>query len=327
MHHITDSHEWNIMKIGEHEISLPLPVILYNTEHGLSVFMYSKFERGHKNADGYYLDEKHHIKSLDNSKFFDLSITKNVFAMLISAALLILIMTSVARRYKRNPVKAPRGFQNAIEVIINFVRDEIVKPMLGRHTDKYLPYLLTIFFFIWINNLMGLLPGSANVTGNIAVTMTLALFTFIITMFSSSRHYWHHLLTAPGAPTWVKFILVPIEVISAIITKPGALMIRLFANMLAGHLIVLSFLSLIFIFAGLFGVIAGYGISIFSIAFSIFIYALELLVAVLQAYIFTNLSALFISEAIADGGHEHEVVSLEENSGAPIEGNALKHHH
>ena len=325
MHHITDSHEWHFATVGHTHVTLPLPVILYNTTHGLSMFMFSKFDHGHKTHDGYYLNDKHKITSLDGSEFYDFSITKNVASMMIGALLLILIFTSVARAYKRNPDKAPNGFQNLMEVIINFVRDEVVKPMLGRHTDKYLPYLLTIFFFIWINNLLGLLPGAANVTGNIAVTMTLALFTLVITLFSSNKNYWHHMFTAPGAPLGVKIILVPIEVLGNLITKPGALMIRLFANMTAGHLIVLSFLSLIFIFADLFGTFAGFDISIFSILFATFIYALELLVAVLQAYIFVNLSALFISEAVVDHHHVHEEIAAGmTHDGA---GNPTKAHH
>lgn len=320
MHHITDSHEWHFLNIGETAVAIPLPVILYNTTHGFTAFSYGAFEHGHAQPkDLYYLDAKHKIKTLDGSDFFDFSITKNVASMMLGALILILVFTSVAARYKKNPDKAPSGFQNAMEVIVNFVRDEIVKPMLGKHTDKYMPYLLTIFFFIWINNLLGLLPGAANVTGNIAVTMTLAVFTLIITLFSSNRHYWHHMATAPGAPFGVKLILVPIEIMGNLITKPGALMIRLFANMTAGHLIVLSFLSLIFIFAELFGSFAGFGISIFSVLFATFIYALELLVAVLQAYIFTNLSALFISEALATHGHEEHLPTMEtDGAGHPV---------
>lgn len=302
MHHITDSHEWHFFSIGHTHVTLPLPCILYNTTHGLSVFLYSKFEHGQLTYHEYRLNEKHKIETLDGSKFFDISITKNVLQMMIGALILFLIMSSAARKYK-NGIKSPSGMQNLIEVLVSFVRDEVVKPMLGKNTDKYLPYLLTIFFFIWINNLLGLLPGSANVTGNIAVTITLALFTFIITMFSSTKHYWHHMLTAPGVPMGVKPILILVEVLS-IFTKPFALLIRLFANMTAGHLIVLSFLSLIFIFAEM-STIAGVGISIFSVAFATFIYALELLVAVLQAYIFVNLSSLFISEALAGGHDDH----------------------
>lgn len=304
MHHITDSHEWEIYSKGNIHLSIPLPVILYNPNRGLSVFLFNKFEHGHKTIDGYYLDAKHHIQSLDGSAFYDLSITKNVLAMIISSLLMFFLFRMVAKRYQANPLQAPSGMQNLFEVLIIFVRDEIVKPMLKENTYRFLPYLLTVFFFIWINNLLGLLPAAANVTGNIAVTLTLALFTFFITMFNSSGHYWHHLLTAPGVPMGVKPILILVEVLS-IFTKPFALLIRLFANMTAGHLIVLSFLSLIFIF-GEMSAVAGYGISIFSLAFSVFIYCLELLVAVLQAYIFTNLSALFISEVLPHDNHHAE---------------------
>lgn len=305
MHHITDSHEWELYSKGHTHISIPLPVILLNMDHGFSVFMFNKFDHGHSPYKGYYLDKEHHIQTQDGSAFYDLSITKNVFAMIISSLFLFFIFRSVAKRYEANPLKAPSEMQNLFEVLIIFVRDEVVKPMLKENTIRFLPYLLTIFFFIWFNNMLGLLPAAANVTGNIAVTVTLALFTFFITMKSSSRHYWHHLLTAPGVPGGVKPILILVEVLS-IFTKPFALLIRLFANMTAGHLIVLSFLSLIFIF-GEMSAVAGYGITIFSVAFSIFLYCLELLVAALQAYIFTNLSALFISEVLPHDNHHEEL--------------------
>jgi len=217
---------------------------------------------------------------------------------------MLLLFISVARNYSKYGTKAPRGLQSAIEVIVLFVRDQIAKPMLGKHYQKYLYFLLTLFFFIWINNVIGLIPGAANVTGNIAVTMTLAAITFLLMMFSSRRSYWLHMVAPPGVPFGVKLILVPIEFISNIIVKPFALMIRLFANMLAGHLLVLSFIALIFIFAGL-SVVAGLGASIFSVAFAIFIYFLELLVTALQAYIFTVLSALFIGETLAVGSDDH----------------------
>jgi F-type H+-transporting ATPase subunit a len=186
-----------------------------------------------------------------------------------------------------------------------FIRDEVARPMLGKRADKYLPYLLTLFFFIWINNLLGLIPGSANVTGNIAITATLALFTFILMMVGSKSAYWKHMIAPPGVPVGVLPILIPIEFISNIIVKPFALMIRLFANMLAGHLIILSFMAIIFIFSAM-NLFAGAGATIFSVAFSIFIYMLELLVAALQAYIFTILTALFIGETGVEHSHAEE---------------------
>lgn len=310
MEHIMDSHEWHFFTItrkdgSEWHGSICLPVILFTPGEGLSMFNYHHLHHPQP-YKGFTLDAAHHIVRVDGKPFYDFSITKNVVQLFIAFALMLILFISVARNYSKYGVKAPRGIQSAIEVIVLFVRDEIAKPMLGSHYKKYLPYLLTLFFFIWINNLIGLFPGAANVTGNIAVTMTLAVLTFILMMVSSKRHYWLHMISPPGVPLGVKFILVPIEFISNIIVKPFALMIRLFANMLAGHLLVLSFISLIFIFAGL-SVVAGIGASVFSVAFAVFIYMLELLVTALQAYIFTVLSALFIGETLAIGsGHESE---------------------
>lgn len=304
MEHISDSHEWHFfsLKDGDNhkEFSIALPVILYNTTHGLDIFCFSRLHHG-EIYNGYKLNEEHKIVTTDGSGFYDISITKNVLQILISVTLLMLLFFSSAKRYSKNGVTAPKGLQNLLEVVIIFVRDEIARPMLGAKANKYLPYLLTIFFFIWINNMLGLFPGSANVTGNIAVTCTLAALTFFITLLSSKRHYWRHILAPPNVPIPVMIILVPVEILG-IFTKPFALLIRLFANMTAGHLIVLSFLSLIFIFAEM-NTWAGVGMSVFSVAFSIFIYFLELLVAALQAYIFTILSALFISEAAVEPKH------------------------
>lgn len=305
MNHIGDSHEWHFFSLknadGSHKhVSLLLPVILYNTQHGFDIFSFSRLAHG-DTYKYYQLNNEHKIVSTDGSGFYDISVTKNVVQILISVTILILLFFSAAKKYSTSGHTAPKGLQNLLEVVIIFVRDEIARPMLGRKANKYLPYLLTIFFFIWVNNMLGLFPGSANVTGNIAVTCTLAVFTFIITLFSSKRHYWRHILAPPGVPIPVMIILVPVEILG-MFTKPFALLIRLFANMTAGHLIVLSFLSLIFIFSEM-NVWAGVGISVFSVAFSIFIYFLELLVAALQAYIFTILSALFISEAAVEPKH------------------------
>ncbi len=311
LEHISDSHEWHFFSYptgdGYKDVALPLPCILYNDVNGFSFFLFNKLHHGA--IDGYSLNAEHHIGRSDGEGFYDLSITKNVFAMMISSILLIWLFRSAAKGYGARPNQAPTGLQNLMEVLVSFVRDEAAKPFLGKKTDKYLPYLLTVFFFIWINNMLGLLPGGANVTGNIAVTTTLALFTFILILTGSRKHYWMHILNPPGIPFGVKLILVPVEILG-IITKPFALLIRLFANMTAGHLIVLSFLSMIFIF-GQMSPIAGGGISIFSIAFSTFIYLLEMLVCALQAYIFTMLSSVFISEAIA-GGHDHDEHAAED---------------
>jgi F-type H+-transporting ATPase subunit a len=199
----------------------------------------------------------------------------------------------------------PRGlFQNLFETLVMFVRDEIVRPNLGPKSDRYLPYLLTAFFFILTCNLLGLVPFGATATSNIMVTAVLATFTFVLTQLGGTRDYWKHILWPPGVPTFVKPILIPVEILG-LFTKPFALAVRLFANMTAGHLVILSLIGLIFAFNNLFGPSAGYGVAPVSVAFSLFIYLLELLVAFIQAYVFTMLSALFIGMAVTEHGHEH----------------------
>jgi F-type H+-transporting ATPase subunit a len=300
LEHIKDAHDWHIMDIGGHPVSVPLPVILYSSELGFDVFLSSKFEHGHAEYKGYKL-EHGHITRADGVSFFDISITKNVVALFISVVLLLVIFISIANRYKKNDGKAPKGLQSFLEPLIIFVRDEIAKPNLGHHYGRYLPFLLTIFFFILINNLMGLipfLPFGANLTGNIAVTLVLAGFTFIITLFSTNKHFWAHIFNTPGVPWWLKFPvpLMPVVELMGVITKPVVLTLRLFANITAGHIIVLAFFSLIFIFSQM-NVGLGYGVSIFSIAFTIFMNFMELLVAFLQAYVFTLLSAIYFGMA------------------------------
>jgi len=287
---------------------MPLPVIVYHPEKGLSFFSSSRFEHGHASYEGYSLDKDNKIVSADGVPVKDFSITKNVASMLISVVLLLVIMIGVARKYRKNgSMKAPSGFQNALEPVIIFVRDEVAKPNLGHKYMRYMPLLLTVFFFIWINNLLGLLPGGANFTGNIAVTAALSLISFIVIVFSGNKHFWGHLLNPPGVPFGIKLLLVPIEIISLFI-KPIALMIRLFANILAGHIIILSVISMIFIFGAL-SEVAGWGFVPVSLAFAIFMFFLELLVAAIQAFIFTNLTAVFIGQAVEEAhhhDHEHE---------------------
>lgn len=326
MEHISDAHEWHFFTWHGHPVSIPLPILLYVPKQGLSVFSESEFHEGETPYDGFqlltdsYIDAQH----LDKQKYFpgkiiavhadgtpnfdkpvyDISLTKNVIQMLISALLLVLIFVGMAKKYDKNPGKAPSGFQNAVEPFVLFIRDDVARPYLGKKTEKYIAYLLTVFFFIWINSLLGLIPGSANVPGNIAFTLVLAAITFFFILTSTNRHYWGHIFWPPGVPLFVKFILIPVEILG-IFTKPFALMIRLFANMLAGHLIIISIISLIFIFGGL-AAAAGYGFSLVSVGFTVFMYMVELLVGLIQAFIFTNLSALFISQAFEGGHHEHE---------------------
>ncbi len=304
--HIADSHYWHLFDINGEPVSLSLPVIIYHPEKGISFFSSSKFHHGHESYEGYHIESgmKEKIISEDGAKIIDFSITKNVLSMLISAILLLWIMTSVAAKYKKKgTMSAPSGFQNALEPVITFMRDEVGKPNLGHKYMRYMPLLLTIFFFIWINNLLGLLPGGANFTGNIAVTGCLAVISFLVMIFSGNKHFWGHLFNPPGVPLGIKFLLVPIEIISLFI-KPVALMIRLFANILAGHIVILSVISMIFIFAAIKPFVGGLFVPV-SLAFSIFMFFLELLVGAIQAFIFANLTAVFIGQAIEET-HHHE---------------------
>lgn len=309
LHHIADSHEWHFFTVGHTHVTIPLPVIVYSPQRGLSIFSSSKFHHGEAVHEGYKLDHDHIVPvdasgNVDASvKVYDFSMTKNVVQMLLAVITLVLIMTSIAKKYAANGAnKAPSGLQNAVEPVITFVRDEVAKPNLGHKYQKYLPYLLTVFFFILINNLFGLLPGAANVTGNIAFTALLGLISFIVILFSTNGHFWGHIFWPPGVPFLVKLILIPVELLGVFI-KPAALIIRLFANMTAGHIVILSFVSLIFIF-GQMSTVAGWGFSPVSIAFSVFIYVIELLVAFIQAFIFTNLTAVFIGQAMEGDHHE-----------------------
>jgi len=305
--HVGDSHYWHLFDVDNHPVALSLPVIIYHPEKGLEFFSASKFDHGHASYNGYHLEHgmKEKIVSEDGASIIDFSITKNVLSMIISVVLLLWVMTSVAKKYKRKgTTTAPSGFQNALEPVINFIQDEVAKPNLGHKYMRFMPLLLTMFFFIWINNLLGLLPGGANFTGNIAVTGCLALITFIVMIVNGNKHFWGHLFNPPGVPLGVKFLLVPIEIISLFI-KPVALMIRLFANMLAGHIIILSVISMIFIFGALSEAV-GWAFVPVSLAFTIFMFFLELLVAAIQAFIFTNLTAVFIGQAIEEGhAHDH----------------------
>ena len=316
--HIADSHEWHLFDFNGTPVAFPLPVIVYTPGAGLQVFSASHFEEWHESADGKVMISNSHnglhlekgmkekLVTDDGSTVYDLSLTKNVLSMLVGVILLLWIMTTAAKKYKTNgSMKAPSGMQNALEAIIIFIRDEVARPNLGKRANKFLPLLLTIFFFIWINNLLGLLPGGANFTGNIAVTCCLAIVAFIVMMVNSNKHFWSHLLNPPDVPFLVKILLIIIELLSLLI-KPVALMIRLFANMLAGHIVILSVISMIFIFGAL-NKFVGIGFVPVSLAFSIFMFMLELLVAAIQAFIFANLTAVFIGQAVEEGhGHEHD---------------------
>lgn len=314
LEHVEDAYDWHILSVGEKHVSIPLPIILYTPETGLKVFMSSKFHHGHSAYKGFMIAhegenegkivraDEHGHEMTGASLPVDLSITKTVAAMLVSLTLLLIIFISVAKKYKTGPVSAPKGLQSALEPVILFVRDDIAVPSIGkaRH-EKYMPFLLTVFFFILLNNVMGIIPippGGANVTGNIAITGFLAVVTFLITTFTANKNYWKHIFNAPGVPWWLKFPipLMPFIELLGVFTKPLVLAIRLFANILAGHFIVLSFVALIFIFGQLHW-IAGYGVSVVSVLFYVFMTLLEVLVAFIQAYVFTLLSALYFGMA------------------------------
>ncbi len=243
------------------------------------------------------------------TSFYDFSITKNVFTMMLAALLLILIFSSVRNGYRKNEGKAPSGIQSFFEPFFVFIRDEVAKPNIGlKHYERFMPFILTLFFFILFCNLLGLMPffpGGANVTGNLAVTFVLAVFAFIITNINGNRHYWQHIFWMPGIPARVKTILTPVEVLGLVI-KPFSLMIRLFANISAGHIIILSLIGLIFVF-GENGTSFGGGVvgAIVGGAFTAFMNLIELLVAFLQAFVFAMLTASYIGAAVEDGHHDH----------------------
>jgi F-type H+-transporting ATPase subunit a len=327
--HVLDAHEFHFFSYKDgngkdHTAIVPLPVILYSPQKGFAVFMSSKFHHGEESYIGYSILTEEKVKELkldpkkyhagqvvgvnDNGEFdpaievYDFSLTRNVVQMILALLLLVWVMLSIAKRYRNGEgvATAPKGTQSLMEPVITFIQDDVAKPNLGHRYQKYLPYLLTVFFFILINSLVGLIPGTANVTGNIAFTMILALISFIVILFSSNKHYWGHIFNPP-VPGAIKPILVLVEFLG-IFTKPFALMIRLFANMIAGHIIIICLISLIFIFGAL-NTAAGWSFSPLSVGFVIFIYFIEILVAFLQAYIFTTLTAVFVGQAF-EGSHD-----------------------
>lgn len=312
--HVSDAFEWHIATFGHTHISVPLPIILYSQNQGWNFFMSSKFHHGHESYKNFRIEHEgeHEGKIVEINDAgeiigvpVDLSITKAVAGVIVSVILLLVVFLNVAKSARKRERMAPKGLQNLLEPVILFVRDEVAKPAIGeKKFEKFMPYLLTVFFFILFNNILGLIPifpFGANVTGNIAVTLVLAMFTFFITTFSSNKHYWKEIYN-PDVPWWLKYPLplMPIVELTGVITKPIVLMVRLFANMLAGHLIVTVFVSLIFIFNSLMGVEAAYGVSVVSVAFSVFILLLDVLVSFIQAYVFTLLSALYFGMATSE---------------------------
>src|SRR5258708_6024815 len=292
--HVKDDHQWHFTD----HLVLPLPVIVYSKDKGLDIFSSSHFYGEHHNKveyNGYKLKGQNILLTSTGEKVLDLSITKNVAMLFINATVLLLVFFSVAKAYKNNTGKAPKGLQSFIEPIVVFVRDEIVKQNIGHHYEKYLPYVLTLFFFVLFGNLLGLLPGSGNLTGNIAITLSLAVLTFLITNFSGNGTYWKHIFWTPGVPIALRPLIMLVEFIG-VFTKPFALTIRLFVAITAGHIVILSLICLAFIFHSYF---VGLGASVLAL----FINLIELLVAGIQAYVFALFTSLYVGMATAEDHH------------------------
>lgn len=343
MHHIADANEFHVLG----DFHIPLPCILYSKDGGLDMFMSSKFDHGHKVVNGYVLnhgdvqrlkgysgtgghvegisadDEGHYHAIIDGntyalekpsaftamSSWFDFSISKNVFTMMLASVLMFFVFGRVRKSYDARAGQAPKGMQSFFESIIVFLRDEVVKPAVGPQWRKYFPFIVSLFFFILFLNILGLVPvfpGSANVTGNIGVTMALAVITFVVVTVSGNKHYWQHIVWMPGVPAFVKIILTPLEILGIFI-KPVTLFIRLFANITAGHIIILSLVGIIFLLGNngesLSGAIGG---GVIAIPFLFVMNILELFVGFLQAFIFALLSAVYIGQAVEEHHHDAE---------------------
>ena len=323
-HHVKDSHDFHLFSTfsengEEHHWGFPLPVILWG-ENGLCFFMSSKFHHDDEGkeivqcddsrfakihgtiyelkpgATSVEFDEEHHPTNA--TKPFDLSITKSVFGILLFGLMMFLMFRGLAKQYKTKQV--PSGFGRVLETLVVYVRDEIAKPNIGPKYRKFTGYLMTVFFFIWLSNLMGLTPLAFNITGQLAVTACLALFTLVIYLASSNSHFWSHQLWMPGVPYLIRPLLAVIELAGTLIIKPAVLMIRLFANITAGHVVVMNLIAISILMKEDFSV---FGSTTLSFVLSMFITLIEVLVAFLQAYIFTMLSALFIGMAVEEPEH------------------------
>lgn len=295
MHHIGDAHAWHFMTWGQTLITLPLPIIIFSRDQGLDCFLSHRFfDADHHPIpyQGYRLTAADTIQAVDPSRsFYDLSITKNVAALWISAGLLVGFVLWAQQRYQQASRQVPRGVWALFEWVVLFVRNEIAIPNIGsQQYVRFMPYLLTVFFFIWLNNVLGLLPAAANVTGNISVTLVLALFTFCTTHLHATRAYWKHVFCTPGVPKWLLPVMIPVECMG-LLTKPVSLAFRLFANITAGHIILLSIISIIFIFRTAW-------MGLVSVPFGAFMLLLKFLIAFIQAYIFTLLSAIYVGTAV-----------------------------
>ncbi len=316
MNHVADANENHIatIKDGEHEthISMPLPCILYNKTTGKwSVFMSSVFHHAPNGIhEGYKMEHGRVVDAQTGNRatFLDFSITKNVFNMLLGFTILAIVFFVVKKAYDKRPGQAPRGLQGFMEVFVEFITEDIAKPNLGNKYENFLPYLIGLFFFILINNLLGLIPflGNINSSGNISFTLVLAVFSLLLININGNKDYWKHIFAMPGVPKWVLIILVPVEVMGILI-KPAVLMLRLFGNITGGHITILAIAGLIFIMGNL-GTSVGGAAAGGLIAFPVllFVNAMELFVAFLQAYVFTLLTAIFIGAAIEEHHHAEE---------------------
>ena len=342
--HVVDAYEWHILTYKDKHVSISFPVILVDNGE-LRVFSSSRFHHGEKCYGDYAIYplsgakkgkivkikeaavtdsvelaqnplfsvqtedvETKNVVMDKEASLYDFSITKNVCALFISFCFLLWMVLAAAKNYRKRGYAAPKGIARLVELLVVFVKDDVAKPAIGKNYKKYLPFLLTTFFFIFFNNLLGIIPffpGGANLTGNIAVTLVLAVCTFVITNVSGNRHYWLDIVNTPGVPWWLKIPLplMPVVEIVGVFTKPIVLMIRLFANITAGHIVCLGFICIIFIF-GATNPAIGYGASPISVLFYVFMSALECLVAYIQAYVFTLLSAIYIGLAVAEPAHE-----------------------
>lgn len=309
--HVGDSYYWHLTDIGETSVSAPLPVLVYSEHTGWHAFSSSRFHHGHEAYEGLVIapEESVHAGKIievatGERPLFDFSITKNVAGLLIASVLLCLMVIGAARWYKRRDVTAPapKGLIGTVEMMVNFIYTDVIKENIPENTARYTPYLLTAFFFIFFTNLLGLIPGSANLTGNIAVTVSLALFTFVITNIFGTKAYWQEVFWNKALPAWLRPLMAVIEFIS-LFTKPFSLTIRLFANILAGHCALLGVLSVVFLTAVSMPGAGNYGMSVVSVLLAIFLDMLEVLVAFIQAFVFTMLSSIYISLSQA---HHHE---------------------
>jgi F-type H+-transporting ATPase subunit a len=310
--HVNDSHEWHFFSVGDKHFSIPLPVIIYSKTSGWHFFLSSKFHHTNENfpfeiAKGGNNDGKIIEKAADGTITLplDLSITKTILGTLIAVTLLMIFILKGSKQTIKSPLRAPKGIQNIIELLVLFVRDELAKPFAGKEYNRFMPLLLSLFFFILISNLIGLIiPLGFNITGNIAVTLVLALFTFVVTTINGTKHYWLHIVN-PEVPWFMKFPLplIPFIEFIGIFIKPIVLMIRLFANMFAGHMIIAVLITLIFLMSTIFNPAVGFVTSVISVTFSLFMLFVDVLVSFIQAYIFTLLSAMYFGMATEKGEH------------------------